>query len=344
MTAKSYETPCAIPFQPNPLLFSKVLKITMESFPWLPTECADKAFPVQIVNGGLLSSSCDSVYIPKNTIVKNGWGEIGSIHIAGEITKPLPSKLQLNWFSFAEDKFFSGSFSLPLNKLQALFETGFFSPISKLLSTYKKILIGMALEGGVSLWVSGDGITMHVVDFVASESYGDWEQVLDNLSIPRKQYVESVMQRAIGVKMYAELRSKGLPKDHWKRIMSQYKWDLEIPGVDVLRIWIKALNGEVEFRDYENGKNHIEERETRAFPIKLRIDWRSADGHSYSTDIFFDAAKHSVLFKRMSSESLDEEMIVEVAINPLEQTADAVLRTSKNFIPLEVKSCRTFRN
>ena len=316
----------------------------MDVFEWSPTECAEQKFPMQIIRGDFYFKDHPSVYIPKKTIVKNGWGEIGSIHIVGEPIKPIPLKLKLTWFSFAENKFYYGDFDLPLRRLKELFQTGFFSPITKKTSTYRRILVGMALEGGVSLWTAGDGIVRHVEDFVANESSGNWSEIFDNESITREEYIASVMERALGVEQYAELRSVGLPNDHWKRIMSQYSWEFQTPGVDLIRVWIKTLNGELEFHDYENGQDQIAERKKRACPITFRIDWRSANCKYYSTDVFLDAAKTFVLFKRMSSESSDEKMTLQIEMNPMKHAADAILRTSRFFVPLEVSFCRTYHS
>lgn len=115
----------------------------VEKYDWLATESAHAKFPMKLVHGSLHLKDGSSVYVPSKAIFHNGWGETGSIHITGSKYKALPTRLTLSWFSFAENRFYSGDFQLPYDKILQLFKNGFKSPITREKSTYEWIVIGM---------------------------------------------------------------------------------------------------------------------------------------------------------------------------------------------------------
>ena len=109
------------------LFASKIYRMN-NTFDWLATECAPKAYPTYLVKGDLIYAAGDSLYVPDHRDVYNGWGVSGSTHVVGDQFKPLPVQLELTWFSYTEDKFYTGKFELPANKLLELFRAGTAAP------------------------------------------------------------------------------------------------------------------------------------------------------------------------------------------------------------------------
>jgi hypothetical protein len=61
-------------------------KAAVKKYDWIPTECAPEEYPVQIYKGNLLYGIKGAgVDIPDGVTVKNGWGEEGSLPIAGDL-------------------------------------------------------------------------------------------------------------------------------------------------------------------------------------------------------------------------------------------------------------------
>jgi len=96
----------------------------MNLYEWLPTESAPIAFPMEIIEGTLFYPGSGSIYIPDRRPFANGWGRTGSMHLVGDDAKPVPERLELTWFSYAEDKFYSGRFELNHARLDSLFDAG----------------------------------------------------------------------------------------------------------------------------------------------------------------------------------------------------------------------------
>ncbi len=109
------------------LITHSIGKNTMSKYEWMPTESAEKEFPMQIVQGEFYFKNGDSIYIPDGRVIENGLGELGSIHIVGDDFKPLPNKLVIKWFSYIENKFYAGEFDLAYDKIKQLFDEGLVS-------------------------------------------------------------------------------------------------------------------------------------------------------------------------------------------------------------------------
>jgi len=125
----------------------------MNRYEWLPTESSYENYPMRIIHGDFIFDDGTSLYIPGRKTIDNGWGEMGSIHIVGEKFKPLPTRIEISYFSFAEDKFYSGVFSLPYEKISNLFREGLRSPITGEKITYQNIIVGVAPAGEISIWL-----------------------------------------------------------------------------------------------------------------------------------------------------------------------------------------------
>lgn len=105
------------------LLLSLVVSFTVSScqdkmrkYDWIPTECAPKNYPIQIYKGDFYYGDKGRIYIPDGRAVDIGWGEMGSVNIAGDKLKEAPHTLELTWISFTEKKNYKGRFELDTKK------------------------------------------------------------------------------------------------------------------------------------------------------------------------------------------------------------------------------------
>ncbi|WP_310554549.1 DUF2931 family protein [Flavobacterium sp.] len=88
--------------------------IQSEKFEYLAETGADESAPMEIVDARFICSDQSTVFIPAGQFLENSWGSSGSgIMAVGEDRKRVPEKMELTWFSYAEDKFYQGSFDLP---------------------------------------------------------------------------------------------------------------------------------------------------------------------------------------------------------------------------------------
>ncbi len=279
-------------------LFSIKGAYAVDKFEWLPTESAFGAFPVTIVAGNFHFKNGSTLYVPSTSIVENGWGELGSTHIVGKDFKPVPVKLSITWFSYFENKFYSGESALSYDKILKHFQDGFQSPTKKEPREYTRLMIGLAPGGEVSLWIRGGGRVLEVDHFIAKETEYDWRSVLKNDKISRNQFVEMAMQREAGIAAVAKLREPGVAEGLVKKYRTRYHWQPEVSEQTVSYLWVETFNGErdfIEFRPIETA------HQDRALPQKISVVWSSLteDDKRYVAKISFDEEETYKVFDKL---------------------------------------------
>ncbi|MFH6991055.1 DUF2931 family protein [Flavobacterium sp. FlaQc-48] len=93
------------------LIFNKEKKkemlIKTEKFGWLATTGAGEEYPMEIVSGSFIASDSSLQWIPSGEILKSGWGNGNGVWVVGEELKKVPERMEITWFSYAENKFFT---------------------------------------------------------------------------------------------------------------------------------------------------------------------------------------------------------------------------------------------
>ncbi len=75
-------------------------------FDWYATESAPKYYPMEIRQGTFYYKGKDhGLYIPSGGTLRAGWGEMNSLHVTGPDKKPLPDRVEVIFFSYAEKQF-----------------------------------------------------------------------------------------------------------------------------------------------------------------------------------------------------------------------------------------------
>ncbi len=312
----------------------------MMKFEWLPTECADERFPMQIVHGDFIFPDGSRLYIPENGIINNGWGELGSSHLVGNPLKPLPGRLDITWFSFAENRFYSGVFNLNVRRLTRLFEQGITSPTSGEKAVFDRIIVGLAPEGGVTTWVSGEGIVLGLQNFQANLAEIDWRKILDNEAVSRVDYVAMVLESRLNSPAHERLRKQGLPPGHWARILSRRKWTFEIAGAEAVQFWLRTVDGQREFT--VPGK--INAGSTNgSLPKDVKLNWKSAGGIRYTFNISFDETEIFAAFAKLQELAPDESLKILFEISETAFSVTISVHTSSYVVQLLKILSKVFR-
>jgi hypothetical protein len=269
-------------------------------FEWLPTECAPINYPARILRSYFVFPDGSTIYIPGDQLIQNGWGKSGSVHIIGEKLKPVPSQLIIQWFSYLENRFYSGRFDLPVDRIHELFRLGVPSPgeTSKRVE-YKKIAVGVAPGGDVSLWMIAERTRTEVASFRAPEKELPWKWVLDNPDITRIQYVADALKEALAPEVLLEIKKQQLPLGRWQEDTQRWNWDPMVKGpFRSVEFWVSSFNGENEWVDLkaENLKPGDEFQlfepkvsvRARALPSELTLYTVKHSGASFKSVISFD--------------------------------------------------------
>lgn len=319
----------------------------MDKFDWLPTECAPKYSAMQIIRGDLIFNNGKSLYIPDGKVVYNGWGQLGSTHVVGEDYKPLPVKLDITWFSYMEDKFYSGSFDLPYDKILSLFKEGFVSRLTGEHKTYDTIMVGLAPGGEISVWLMAEGLVLEVAAFRAEEAEIEWKNINNNPNVSRKDYIQKVIQitmrhlkEPMGRKEIDQLVKDDISGRKWAGYRKQYLMAPEVIGATPLVMWLRAFNGESEYFDYSR---KMGQRTHRPIPKKIIIDWQNKTGKKYTVTILFDEQEIFQAYQNLSGDDLGHNLQLEIEINETSPAVDVFLKDAHFILKLEKITMEVFR-
>ncbi|MBF0576052.1 DUF2931 family protein [Dysgonomonas sp. GY617] len=140
-----------------------------DTFVWQSTVTAPEFYPVQVIRGAFYKGDEVVQSVPGGQrIIGSDWGYSIGDNNSGR--GPLPDGLGIEWFSFAENKFYSGSFDLPYDTIKKLFNTQMIESVRKIPCRFDEISVGMAPGGMVVVWVRGDSHSVDIGRFQADEA------------------------------------------------------------------------------------------------------------------------------------------------------------------------------
>lgn len=311
--------------------------LSMEKFDWLPSESAHRQYPMKLLKGALLLQDGTSLYVPAKAIIDNGWGELGSTHVVGKTMKPLPVELSATWFSFAEDKFFTGEFPLPQESILHHFRT-IINPRTGRVPTYYRIIVGLGPEGAVSVWISTEGVVVEVGRYRGIEVTMPWKAVTST-AIPREKYITDVLEESLTPQQLIELKQHGVTpgiSDHYSK---QYRWMVSVVGQVNTMVWLKTLNGE---QEYFESLNSSYMRPSRGLPQKVTALWETKEGRKYEADVSYDEAEVTAAYEKLSTKTGGHPMQLRLEITDDPRVIHTSLTDGKYIIRLQKSAVKAY--
>jgi hypothetical protein len=299
---------------------------------WNASESAPLEYPMQIIKGDLFFKDGKHLYIPDHKVVHNGWGMPNSAHVSGSYLKPIPIKLKITWFSYAENKFYTGEWDLPHQKILEMFDEPVETGIDRR-RPYTEITTGLAPEGHVSVWMSAENVRTKIAEFKAQEADIAWGRLTPSTSITRAEYIAMVMEGRYSVEQLADLKENGIPPRLYERYGTKYNWKAEINVPYPFEAeGTQYLNGEASFYSYplkEAPPSH------RAPPYSIGSYWLASDGYLSGRTVYLDPREVLEVFEKMSGGDTDRPMRLRIDINQDRTAAAATLYADNLVLPLE---------
>jgi hypothetical protein len=303
-------------------------KKKMEKFYWLPTECSPELYPTNIATGFLYYEDGGKIYIPSASYITNGWGKDGSTDVVGDDYKPVPIRLDITWISFTENKFFSGSFTLPKDSMTKLFKEGYIYSGTEKHDTYNTIIIGMAPGGIVVVWMMGAGHQVEIGRYQAKESNMTMEEYISlngystDMTHDRSEFVKLSLQGDTAV--LKNLKTKGLQLGLWDKYRERFNikpviiyYDSDVRTTDEL--YTSYFNGEQNdmlSEEFDKTNDYSLRARVRTMGISWKSNWANKETQ-YWAEIYF---KEDEIFKAYQEIYGDDktqpvELIVHVNMN-----------------------------
>jgi hypothetical protein len=247
-----------------------------KKYEWSASISAPREYPVEVYTGAAGGYFFSQMGGFSNT----GWGGgVGD----NNIEATLPDNLDMTWLSYVDDKFYTGEWKLPTEKIKKLFDEGFHSrPGSESkIDNYSIVKIGLAPKGMVVVWVMGAGHQVEVARFQAHETTIDPKLITeDEMYMFRKGYAKRALtyDGTISPELRQDLQQYGYPSPEAYEAyqIEKYNWKPKIilpEGSKISSIYIKMCNGEM-----EDPYDLPIDQKNRAIPFSFQIFWSIASG------------------------------------------------------------------
>lgn len=317
----------------------------MSKFNWLASESAPKGYPMQIISGSFYDKHGEAYIIPARKKINDGWGTEVSIHVVGEEEKSLPIRLDILYFSYAENSFFEESFELPESKIHSMFKDGYYSPKSDDQITYRMIVVGVAPGGRVSVWLKGIDKTTEVFSGVAEKTEIPWENVVKTKQFTREGYISLILEEAIGQEGMIKIKQEGISLGVWEKYRKLYDWKPNVTGVAMPKVLnnFSFFNGEKDY--FSNSHDNDWRNELKAIPSSMQFTWKHEKGIAYSLEVKFDEDE---IFKAFEAITIKSSEPIEFNID-ISQVKDVLyyrffLRSDNEVIELTKGSFEHYRS
>lgn len=307
-------------------------KEKMNKYNWIPTECAPETYPAEIYSGDFFYGDDKSIYVPKGREINYGWGEEGSIDVAGEEFKEAPNRLDITYISYTEGITYTGSFQLDKNKIESLFQKGFGeTDNSGERITYDALKVGLAPGGLVVVWMSGGGRQIEVGHFQASPTTKvNWKLAFPDMEISIEEYTKKIVAK-LPAEVQTQVKNHTLPLNRWKDWRKKYNWKTIVDTqCRPTTLYAEYFNAE-QTLNAANGPV-IPEINQLAIPKRMYVAWSNNTNHAMRTDINFDEDEVSHAFSQLKDGEAAE---LNIHINPDNGEAVLKLKTKEKEIPLE---------
>ena len=299
-------------------------------FYWTATESAPKKYPMRIIDGTFYyHGEGGGLYIPTAASINPNWGTGRSSHVVGEDFKPLPDRVDVNFFSFTENKLYRGSFGLPYEKILSLFKEGVSR--DKDLPIFGQIMVGVAPGGAVAVWVTGR--ETREIFFGQAEPYeAEIRNPLGGEIEDRAQYARSYLED-LPTEVLAEIDNNGVPLGLWERYRKPHRWVPVFPEKKHSDyIGVSFFNGESYRMDYPFNDTTAE----TARPLPWIISFRYLIAGETVPDFFdvrFDDKELYQAFKELGNNQ--EPVYIEIDPRLPKNQTKVRLSTDKQSIELK---------
>ncbi|MFB9078704.1 DUF2931 family protein [Flavobacterium procerum] len=225
----------------------KEMLVKTEKFEWLANVGADLTAPMEVVHGDFTDSKGESQWIPSGEYLGNNrWEDGGGIYVVGNEKRRIPERMSITWFSYAEDKFYTGDFELPQKKIYDLFKKDYGTYKNdngtESENKYSTFLLGIAPKGLVTLWISGCAV-IEIGTYQAHETQMNW----NDFHKGDKSVLLEVYRKQMPLFVQEEIKQNKISNEYYKNRLKRYHYTIVVNNPD-----FKIYDYSLHFINHEN--------------------------------------------------------------------------------------------
>ena len=193
-----------------------------EHFDLIADSNTAEGYPMEVVEGRFRTS--DGKGIPFGPeFLEGDWGHALSSMVSGDGTAPAPDSLDIRWYSYPEDKFYEGRFSLPQKKIYDLLKQGYWDGDDKKHDTYDELTVCLLPTGVAVVWLSGQN-QVFIGRYQGHEIPYDFKRFNEAANRPLMVQQERAKMPA---RVQEEIRTGTLSTRQWDTYLKTYPWRVE---------------------------------------------------------------------------------------------------------------------
>ncbi len=303
-----------------------------ERIQWTAGISAPKNYLMEVMEGQFLYNE-EPIFIPKGD-VNIGWGKSGRVHVVGSLDKPFPDQLDITWFSFLEDKFYSGVFPLPREEIKKLFHQELETFLGNNKAHYSQLIVGLAPGGLVVVWINAGGHQQIVGVYHAEQIDLTMKELNPQGIQDRQEYINiSLGDSGISSEIMDSIKTNGVELNRWKTYLHEYSWMPVIHlegGGQIQHYSMQLYNGERETKVpvvYDLPELPLDRAVIKQFGIK----WKDLKGNYFGAKLYFDESEIMDAFQKLNDGSTIE---MRVSIDEYNSHINIVLKNEKNQVSL----------
>jgi len=315
----------------RPMLFAQTERFRLHATP-----ASAPGYPMVIEYGGFMRADGQRLVVPSGNYLdsKTSWSVSGVAWAVGEELQPVPERLDILYFSYAEDQFYEGKFALPQQQLYTLLKAGYWNTDSKQQITYNTLVVSVLPKGLVVVWLAGEGRRVLVGQFRAHASDADYQHF--HPGSDRAQTVR-YNQAHLPPGVQQQLKAGTISSQQWENYLHPYCWQLALPPtLRLSRYTIGYWSEEVsQYPDTQNFAPYVQALlapHQRAAPKSLRLYVRDEAGQAHQLRIRqFDEAETLAAFQQLHGAS---PLLLRVEADKYLKEVKLVLTNGSQHLPL----------
>ncbi|OAH64706.1 hypothetical protein AXA65_18730 [Chryseobacterium sp. FP211-J200] len=250
---------------------------------WNIETTADEGYHMEILSGGFYDQKGEEIAgIQSDMRLQSGLlGDSGSITV--ENYRAIPSQMNLEWFSYAEDKFFKGKFQLDIERIKSIFHNTAYQGFKIAPIPGGRFMLYAYAEGSTELFRIYKGQEVQVTNFKEVMRY--------TVDETRSEYLVD-FRKSMPLQTQQEIASKSISLHIWDDISIKYPWKytVQAEGFDKLAITMQKDEGGANFIDAEEDWKADVDYYTTSFPkpIPTEIDgkFETPAGRAFTIRIY----------------------------------------------------------
>ena len=302
--------------------------------------CAPEGYWATIQSGFFSGPQGGGFPVPAGHTLEGSWGTSGTVWAVGKKMQPVPEHLELLWFSYTENKFYKGDFSLPQARLRTLLAQGTWNVAKEKPAVYTEFTVCVLPKGAAVVWLTG-GNQVLVGRFQGHEAVVSATEFTRYYGAVDRAGMVQETRKEMPPEVQAQIKAGTISTRQWDEYLKVCPWQVafNVPFT-LTRYSFHGLNAE----RFSNAASHDDLAGYRQFllgpapkavPRQLSLYGQAEHGAHYVVRVqAFDEVEIQAAFQALQAASPGSPITLLFSLDKPLQKATLTLQNEAQAIPL----------